>query len=54
MVCNTCGTVIEFVNEDIERLQDEVCAAHRFRATSHVMQIFGLCESCQAQEGGSA
>jgi Fur family transcriptional regulator, ferric uptake regulator len=53
MVCNNCGTVIEFVNEEIERLQNEVCREHRFHATSHVMQIFGLCDTCQSQEGSS-
>lgn len=47
MVCDRCGTVLEFVNEDIERLQEEVCAAHGFRSTNHVMQIFGLCKRCQ-------
>jgi Fur family ferric uptake transcriptional regulator len=54
MVCDTCGTVIEFMNEDIERLQSEVCGDHGFRPTSHVMQIFGVCKSCQAREGGKA
>ena len=54
MVCNTCGSVIEFMNEDIERLQGEVCRHHGFRSTSHVMQIFGVCGSCQSREGGTA
>jgi len=52
MVCNRCGEVIEFVNEEIERLQDEVCRRAGFRSTSHVMQIFGVCRNCR--EGGSA
>jgi Fur family ferric uptake transcriptional regulator len=51
MVCDRCGAVFEFVNEEIERLQDEVCAAHDFEPTNHVMQIFGICSGCRAKEG---
>ena len=47
MVCDRCGDVSEFVNEDIERLQAQVCTAHGFVATNHVMQIFGICSRCQ-------
>ena len=51
MVCTQCHRVIEFVNEDIERLQEEVCRAQRFLASSHVMQIFGVCDGCREREG---
>ncbi len=51
MVCDRCGRVIEFVNEDIERLQDEVCRRHDFRSTNHVMQIFGICAECRDTGG---
>jgi len=51
MVCDRCERVIEFVNEDIERLQDEVCASHDFVSTNHVMQIFGICSQCQNKDG---
>jgi Fur family ferric uptake transcriptional regulator len=50
MVCDRCNSVIEFVNEDIERLQDEVCSEHGFSSTNHVMQIFGICKNCQERE----
>jgi Fur family ferric uptake transcriptional regulator len=47
LVCDRCSAVIEFVNDEIERLQDEVCLAHGFNPTNHVMQIFGICVACQ-------
>jgi Fur family transcriptional regulator, ferric uptake regulator len=50
LVCDRCGEVLEFVNEDIERLQDQVCALHGFSATNHVMQIFGVCARCHKKE----
>jgi Fur family ferric uptake transcriptional regulator len=52
MVCDGCGQVIEFVNDEIERLQEEVCRQHGFHSTNHVMQIFGLCRDCQETEPG--
>ena len=47
MVCERCGTVIEFVNEEIERLQDEMCERYGFQPTNHIMEIFGICKSCR-------
>jgi Fur family transcriptional regulator, ferric uptake regulator len=52
MVCDRCGKVIEFVNDQIERLQDQVCRDHDFVANNHVMQIFGVCASCQKRDEG--
>jgi Fur family ferric uptake transcriptional regulator len=52
MVCDACGRVIEFVNEEIERLQEEMCRKHRFHSTNHVMQIFGICWECRNKETG--
>ena len=51
MVCDRCGEVIEFVNDEIEQLQEEVCRRHGFRSTTHIMQIFGVCGPCQDAEG---
>ena len=46
LVCNKCGKIIEFVEYGIEKLQDEVCKKHKFKADSHRLQIQGLCEDC--------
>jgi Fur family ferric uptake transcriptional regulator len=54
MVCDRCGTVIEFVNDDIEALQDQVCRTHGFEPTNHVMQIFGVCSRCHTDGEGGA
>lgn len=51
MVCERCGAVIEFVSEQIEALQDQICRQHGFRALRHVHQLFGICRDCQAREG---
>lgn len=54
LICDRCGDVDEFVNDEIERLQDDVCRQHGFLATNHVMQIFGICRRCRASEAAPA
>ena len=47
MICTQCGTYIEFLNPQIEELQDQVSEKHGFKITSHRMQLYGLCQKCQ-------
>ena len=47
MVCDRCGSVIEFVSEEIESLQEQICRQHGFRVLRHVHQLFGVCQDCQ-------
>ncbi|NPB07821.1 MAG: transcriptional repressor [Aquificae bacterium] len=47
LVCLKCGKIIEFVNEDIENLQNEICRQYEFKPTHHRLEIFGLCRECQ-------
>ena len=54
MVCDTCGRVVEFVSDEIERLQEDVCREHGFRPDNHVMQIYGTCAECVAGNGEEA
>ncbi len=49
LVCTECGKIIEFVNEDIEKLQDEVCADYDFLPSHHRLEIFGICSECKAK-----
>lgn len=47
LICTSCNKIIEFLNEDIEKLQEEICKSHNFLPTHHRLEIFGLCEECQ-------
>lgn len=47
MICTECNAIIEFCNDDIERLQEEVADGHDFKISSHTMQIYGTCKACQ-------
>ncbi|MCB0278410.1 MAG: transcriptional repressor [Calditrichaeota bacterium] len=41
IICIDDDTIIEFYDERIEKLQEEIAAKHGIKITHHVMQIFG-------------
>lgn len=47
LICTQCGALIEFYNEEIERLQDTITRRYRFKPLHHSHRIFGICSSCQ-------
>jgi Fur family ferric uptake transcriptional regulator len=47
LVCTGCNAIIEFENETIEHLQDEIAARHGFYIKSHKLEIYGLCSKCR-------
>ncbi len=47
LVCTQCGKIIEFMNDDLEDLQEKVSSSYKFKLTSHVMTLFGICSSCK-------
>ena len=47
MVCNQCGIIIEFTNNEIEELQKQVALNFDFKLQSHILQLFGICRKCQ-------
>ncbi len=47
LVCTGCNSIIEFENETIENLQDQIAALHGFLIKSHKLEIYGLCSSCR-------
>jgi Fur family ferric uptake transcriptional regulator len=46
MECVRCGKVVEFHNEEIEKLQDSVGKKHGFVLTGHNLELKGLCKEC--------
>jgi Fur family transcriptional regulator, ferric uptake regulator len=56
LVCTSCGKVIEFQFEPIERLQDELATKYDFELTSHFHELLGHCGDCRRKGGtiGSA
>ncbi len=46
MICTHCEKVIEFHNEKIEKLQDEIAEKYDFYLKSHKMELYGVCHEC--------
>lgn len=47
LFCIQCGRIFEFVDPEIEHLQDLVTRRYRFEAVYHSHKIFGYCETCR-------
>lgn len=47
LICKSCGEIVEFENDQIERLQKQVARKHGFTVTDHRMELYGSCGSCR-------
>ena len=47
MLCTSCGRVIEFYSEALEKLQEKLCRAESFQGTTHTLEIKGYCKRCR-------
>lgn len=47
LICTSCGKIVEFVDEEIEKRQDKIAKQNNFKVSSHSMQLYGICSSCQ-------
>jgi Fur family ferric uptake transcriptional regulator len=53
LICVQCGLILEFENDTIEKLQDEM--AERlggFKLVRHKMELYGLCPKAAGEKGG--
>lgn len=50
IICLECGEILEFVNEEIEKLQLEVAKNLHAKLISHDMRLFVKCAKCLAKE----
>jgi Fur family ferric uptake transcriptional regulator len=53
LICTRCGAIIEFENERIEALQQDVARKNRFKVQNHKLELYGLCEVCQGKKKSS-
>jgi len=50
IICEVCGTIVEFEDADIEDLQQKIAKKHGFKLTDHLMQLYGICENCRQKQ----
>jgi len=47
IVCVKCNKVEEFVDNVIEKRQDEIAEKMGYQITDHALNIFGICKNCK-------
>ena len=47
LICILCGEIVEFVDQDIEDIQDKIAKRFHFKLQRHIHQLFGLCKKCR-------
>ena len=47
LICVKCGKIVEFENEQIEKLQYKIAKENNFELTDHLMQLYGICKECR-------
>ncbi len=47
LVCLDCGSITEFENSKIERLQEKIADEFGFHTLSHKMDLYGYCRECK-------
>ena len=47
LICVRCGTILEFEDPHIERLQDAVAERHGFELQRHKHELYGVCQDCR-------
>jgi Fur family ferric uptake transcriptional regulator len=50
LICTMCGKIVEFENEQIEKLQKQIAEENGFVLTDHLMQLYGICSECQKKK----
>lgn len=48
LICERCGRIVEFANDTIERLQEQVAQKLGFVITRHKMELYGVCADCRS------
>ena len=47
IVCTSCRKIMEFVDQDVEDLQNKIAKRYHFKLQRHTHQLFGICKECQ-------
>jgi len=50
LICLTCGSITEFENMKIERLQEMVAEEFGFETVVHKMELYGYCRQCKSRD----
>lgn len=46
MICTKCKKIVEFEDEQLENLQEQIAVSSGFHMLQHKMEIYGICSEC--------
>jgi Fur family ferric uptake transcriptional regulator len=49
-ICERCGKIMEFENDELERMQRAIAHKLGVLLTHHKMELYGLCADCRKQQ----
>jgi Fur family ferric uptake transcriptional regulator len=49
LICVECATIVEFEDDQIEKLQEEVAKRYGFALRSHKHEMYGVCPKCRSK-----
>ncbi|ACL03338.1 transcriptional repressor [Desulfatibacillum aliphaticivorans] len=49
MICTKCGSITEFVHDQLEAVQKQAAASYGFHMLQHRLEIYGLCSKCYTE-----
>lgn len=52
LVCDACGAIEEFEDEDVEEWQRAIARRHGFALEAHRFELHGVCARCRARRRG--
>lgn len=53
LICVECDKILEFEEDRIEALQEEIAKKYGYILKSHKHEMYGVCPECQAKARGS-
>ena len=53
LICEQCGRIIEFLDPEVERLQDRIASKHGFTLSRHRHELYGVCPDCRHRGKGA-
>ena len=45
LICVKCGKIVEFVDDEIEKRQEDIAEKEGFQITDHALIIYGICSN---------
>ena len=46
LICIKCDRVIEFYNQKLEQIQEQIASKNKFKLVNHRLNLYGICEKC--------